>query len=245
MLSFLREPANGGAKHPGDQKSTASDKGKSGAIEDTSGQEYFTVASKSGNVRKSTALVAILFGIGIVCLWFMIQKSKPQGASAASPGTEEQQIEAAIGRLTGVSSEMLSRMDQIIEKFYEFSNVLQVRVDELVKNPFEFEQFLASLRSKAAAEDAQPENVNMELVLQQQRVKQEAGLLKLSSIMKSPQGNYCMINDWILREGDSIKSFSVKRIADRSVELVWNGETNNAGTQVKLDDVSVVLKLSQ
>ena len=76
--------------------------------------------------------------IGLLCLWFMIKKSTPQTAAAAAVSTEEAQIETAIARLGGVKTEMFSRMDEIVKRFYELSGVSQVKTSELVKILFVF-----------------------------------------------------------------------------------------------------------
>ena len=249
MLSFLREQVMGNL--PGQKSGGNQD--RAGDSQDASGQEFLTVATQKSKTRKSTALVVILFVIGLVCLWFMIQKSKPQGASAAPAGSGETQIEAAIGRLTGISSEVISRMDQIVKKFYEVSNVMQVKVDELAKNPFEFEQFLSNLRAKVAAEENKPpenqEGAGASIALQQQQFKQQlsknADSLKLSSIMKSARIYYCRINDKDLKVGDSIKGFKIERIGDDFVELVWNAQQSSDAVQAKLDEFKIVKKLSQ
>ena len=135
MLPFLRE--QGGDKLSGQKPNFNAGKIGFEAAENAQAQggsqEYYTVAARSKNVRKSTILVTILFGIGLLCLLFMIKKSTPQTASASPDDEQETQIEVAIARLTGVSSEMFSRMDQIVNKFYEFSDVLQVQVNESQK----------------------------------------------------------------------------------------------------------------
>ena len=100
-------------------------------------QQFMTVATRDKKVRKTTMLLAVFFGLGLICLWFMIKKSAPPPAAAASTTAEESRIEMAMTRLFGARSEMFCRMDEIINKFYEFSDVQQVLTDELVKNPFE------------------------------------------------------------------------------------------------------------
>jgi len=189
----------------------------------TKKQPYLTVSAKNKNVRKSTILLAVLFGIGLFCLWFMVKKSTPQSASAAA-ATEETQIEMAITRLTGVKSEMFSRMDEIVNKFYEFSDVLQVEVDELAKNPFELELFLAGLKAK-------DENLDIDMEkLRRQQLRQQAKGMRLLCIMQSDKGTCCMVNDEILYVGDTIGAFNVVKIDGNSVKLVS-------------DDTEIVLEL--
>src|SRR4030042_245527 len=137
MLSFMREQGAGDLPA---NKNAGTGPRDTGAPNQGDAQEYLTVAANSKNLRRSTILVMILVALGLACLGYMIHKSRPQAASA-QPVEEEGQIEAAISRLTGVRSEMISRMDEIGKRFYEFSDVFQVGVGELVKNPFEVEVF--------------------------------------------------------------------------------------------------------
>jgi preprotein translocase subunit SecG len=227
MLSFLREqdpedslvpkPPEAAGKRPADD------------IQQTQEQEYLTVATKGKQVRKTTILLAVLFGIGLLSLWFMIKKSAPQTA-AASVGTEEEQIEMAITRLTGVRSEIFGRMDEVVEKFYEFSDVQQVQVDELAKNPFELEMFLDNVEETSDTEEGSSDIEDERM--RQQRVRRQAKNMQLLSIMQSDQGNCCMIDDRILYDGDSIRGFKVCQISESFVKLESEG-------------VEVVLKLSQ
>jgi hypothetical protein len=82
------------------------------------------VATNSKSLRRSTMLVAVLVGIGLVSLLLMIRRSAPQAASARETAGD-QKIEAAISRLTGGRTEMAGRMDEIVKKFYEFSDVVR------------------------------------------------------------------------------------------------------------------------
>ena len=229
MLPFIREQDSEdlSAQQP---KSTTDVAG--GTDSDDAGrpqeQEYLTVANRDKNVRKSTTLLTVLLVAGILCLWFMIKKSVPQ-APAAAVGAEEKQIETAISHITGVRSEMFDRMDEIVSKFYEFSNVQQVKLNELAKNPFKHETLLGNigvLDNKIGnfAIDAEQ--------LRQQQIRQQMENMQLFSIMKSDNKNCCMINDKIVYEGDSIGSFKVIQIGDGFVKLESEG-------------VEIILKLQE
>jgi predicted metal-dependent hydrolase len=228
MLPFLQEQNRGDSPT---QKPAAADGRKADGTEKPQEQEeYLTVATQKKQVRKSTSVLAVLFVIGLVCLWFMIKKSTPQTASATVAEAEETQIETAIARFTGVKSEMFSRMDEIVNRFYEFSNVPQVHVNELAKNPFELEMYLANLRAEA---DAEQEALDMDVeAMWQQQMRQKARAMQLSSVIQSEHGTCCMINDEILYEGDPIGAFKVHQIGDSFVKL-------------KCKDMEIVLKLSQ
>lgn len=225
MLSFLREQEieDSSARKP---SATAG-----GISADSTGQiqrqEYITVAAQGRNVRKTTTLLAVLFGIGLLCVWFMIKKTAPQ---AAVGSTEEARIEMAITRLTGVRTEMFDGLEKIVNKFYEFSNVRQVKADELVKNPFKHEMFLGDLKDIDNTEEGNSD-INAEM-MRQRRLAQQAENMQLSSIMQSDTGNFCMIDDKILYEADSIRGFKLCHISDSFVEL-------------ELEGVKIVLKLSE
>lgn len=244
MLPFVREQGfeePSGQKPPADGRTAADGDGdlkrnevapQVQAKSKQQGQEYLTVAARGKNVRKSTILLTGLFILGLLCLWFMIKKSAPQTATA-SPGrvgTEEAQIEMAITRLIGVRSEMFNRMGEIVKKFYEFSDVQQVKVNELVKNPFKHEIFLGSLKEKSDTEKRNFD-INAE-VMRQQRLRQQTKNMQLLSIMATDTSNCCMIDDRILYEGDSIRGFNVRQIGDSTVLL-------------ESDGVEIILKLSE
>jgi len=232
MLSFLQEQ---GSEDLPTQKA-------SGANE-SENQKYLTVAEHGKRTRRSTAVLAVLFIIGLCCLWFMIQKSTPQGASAATGDTEGTQIEKAITRLTGVKSEVSGRMGQIVKKFYEFSDVLQVQVGELAKNPFKLELFLAGAQDEDETENTVPE-IDVETLWKQQ-IRHKAENLELSGIMQTGRGNCCMIGSNILYEGDSVEGFKVCRIGDSSVTLEWEPKGDEIRFGGQTDSVEVVLKMSE
>ncbi len=250
MLSFLREQGIGdllarkpAAPAPAPTDGAAGNKSPDNGTKKTQEQEYLTVATQNKNTRKSTVLLAVLFGIGLLCLWLMIKKSAPQQASAASVGTEETQIEQAIVQLTGVKSEMFSNMDQILRKFYEFSDVLQVEVNELLKNPFELELFLANLKGKVAAEE-KTLKIDSEMVMQQQ-IREAVKGMQLLSIMHSQQSNCCMIDNKILYEGDSIRGFKVSQIGENFVKLRWAPNNGSQTLSAPSENVEIILKLSE
>jgi preprotein translocase subunit SecG len=228
MLSFLRDQSL--EDLPAQQKAdaaTEADKPPVDEAEKSQSQEseFLTVTSDGKRVRKTTTLLAILFVIGLLCLWFMIKKSTPNAASAANGNTEDTLVETAIARLTGVKTEMFGRMDEIVGKFYEFSEVPQIEVNELAKNPFELETISGSFNSGI-------ENKADARMLWQQQLRQNSKGMQLWSIMQTHQGNRCMINDEILGEGDSIKGFEVIQIGDSFVKL-------------ESDGVQIELKLSE
>jgi preprotein translocase subunit SecG len=235
MLSFLREQGN--VELPAQKKAGASaGKKPDEAADKSQGNEYYTVAANRKKARKSTVFLAVLFIIGLLCLGFMIKKSTPQAASAAAGQTEEMKIETAIVRLTGVKSEMFSKMDEIVSKFYEFADVLQVQVNELVKNPFELELFLPNLK----VDTAEVKTVEVDAAsLWKEQIRQRAEKMQLLSIMRSDRGDCCMIDNQILYKGDSVDGFKIKEIGTSSVTLELESKGDSAEQQTQ-----VLLKLS-
>ena len=225
MLSFMREQGGQTQDH---KPKTTDTKPESGVLD----REYFTVATQNKNVRKTTYLLAVLFGCGLLFLWFMIKKSTPLSAVADSQGgTEQEQIEMAIAQLTGVRLEMTGQMDEVVKKFYQFSDVQQVNVDELVKNPFGPVGVVREPPLLSSMGENRESRIEMQLL----------------SIMRSDQGSCCMLRvrvpnakggkmgpfeDKILYEGDSIRGFKVRQIGDGFVKL----EAENSEVILKLSE---------
>ena len=237
MLSFMRE--QGGESLPAEQAANGDQHG-GGGPNSAENQEFLTVAANSQNLRRSTIVVAVLVAVGLAGLGYMIHKSRPEAALGKTAAEHENKIETAISRLTGVSSEMVSRMDEIVNKFYEFSDVFQVGVGELVKNPFEVEMFMGAMKEEGsmATDDA----ARLALI-QRERLKEQAANLKLLSVMRSDGGNACMINDRILQAGDTINGLTVTHIHGDSVELAWQPDENVPNG--KTEDLTILLKLAQ
>lgn len=97
MLSFLKEQERDELLVRGavDDASAEGGTAQKTASEAEPQQEYLTVASREKQARKSTVLLIVLFGVGLLCLWFMVKKSIPRSATASAVRTEESQIDAA------------------------------------------------------------------------------------------------------------------------------------------------------
>ena len=241
MLTFQKEQSVGNMPAQGPNAAKGSSPGD--GSEKSQDQHYLTVAEHGKRARNSTVVLAVLFILGLMGLWFMIKKSTPQAASAAEDQTERVQIEAAITRLTGFKSEVFGRMDEIVRKFYEFSDVLQVQVSELAKNPFRLEMFLAG-----AEEEAQPTNMVPEIDVEnlwRQQIQEKAKGLELSSIMQTGRGNCCMVGSDILYEGDSVEGFKVREIGDTFVKLEWEPKGDERLFGAQSESVLIVLRLSE
>ena len=81
---------------------------------------------------------------------------------------------------------------RVVKKFYEFSDVGQVKVDELVKNSF---------NSRLDARYSMLDSRYSILDGRESRIENQGDEMQLMSLMQSEQGNCCMIDDKILYEG--------------------------------------------
>ncbi len=223
MLSFQKESEqlisqSDESASPGNTNLPGEPQDKPSGENSDNSQEYLTVADRQGQLRQSTYLLVALFVIGVFCLFFMIRKSSPSAASAQHTSTEKSQqtrIEAAIAKITGVRSQVFNSLEKIVKKFYEFADFEQVNVGELSKNPFRQVDIITDIRA---------DNERFEPVVAQSE-------FELLTIMADEKGNCCMINDTLLRKGDTINGLMVEEITDHSVSL-----TN--------DETQIVLRLS-
>ena len=204
MLSFMKE--NNGI-NKSDEQTT-----------DGAGQDFLVPTSNSKTVKQTTIILMVLFTVGAACLWFMIKKTTPSEAEAAAV-TEELNIENAIAQLTGIKTEMNDSMGEIVEKFHQFSDVDQIAVSELKKNPFRLELGLSSTDSDSESQI----NVEQRNQILSEQINKKAAKLQLLSTMASDKDGCCMINDKILYKGDAIDGFTVTAIRSNQVELISDG----------------------
>jgi preprotein translocase subunit SecG len=212
MLDFLHDQQDDDLKSP-KSKDTV-EKSAPGDDKEQKQNEYFTVKTEGKKLHKSTILLAVLLGAGLLLLLFMIKKGTPQITEAAVPDAEQAKIDVLVARLGGVGyrTEMSTKMDKIIKKFYEFSNTPQVPESQLIKNPFKFDKFWHGW-------DQGDEDLHSLLG------SYSADNLQLLSIMSTGNEDAewcCMIDDKILYEGDSIKGFKVCEITENYVKLKSN-----------------------
>jgi len=114
---------------------------------------------------------------------------------------------------------MTGQMDEVVKKFYQFSDVQQVNADELVKDPFGPE-----------IRDSMPD-VGYSTRIENRESRHEMQLL---GIIRTQKGYCCMIDDSILYEGDSIGGFKVRQISDSFVRLESGDGARDSGHELVL-----------
>jgi len=206
MLSFLKEgqlkPLGGEPELPANQ-----------AAEGGGQSEYLTVAGHGKKLKQSTTLLIILFVVGTAGVWVMIHKATPSQASAAQKANDVVEIESAVAQLNGMQNEVNTQMKSVTNRLNHLSQVGQVGVKDLRKNPFVID---------ATAEKADTSNQAQKLQREAQ-MRQKASVLELWTISESPRGISCMINDKVLHKGDAIEGFVIKEIRTTTVLIEQNG----------------------
>ncbi len=211
MLSYIRESQTETVG-----QGSSDDQASRGAGEPGSDDMFLTVSGRDKTVRKSTAFVTALFIVVSIGLVLMAKKSHVQSTGATPAKDSQAQIEMAINRVTGGSSEMTLRMDEIVQKFSEFSDVSQVEVDDLNKNPFQLVLTPAEMETK---EEVPLQDERVKSLLRQFNLEKET--LSLMSIIQSESSSCCMINGILLEVGQPVNAFTVEDIQADHVQLLW------------------------
>jgi preprotein translocase subunit SecG len=205
MLSFLKE---GQLKPLGEPELPANQ-----AMEAGNQSDYLTVAGHGKKLKQSTTLLIILFVVGTAGVWMMIRKATPSQASAAQKTNDVAEIESAVAQLNGMQNEVNTQMKSVTNRLNHLSQVGQVGVEDLRKNPFIID---------ATAETAGGTNLAQKQMAES-LMRQKAASFELWSVSESPRGLSCMINDKVLYTGDQIDGFVVKEIRPTGVLVEQNG----------------------
>jgi hypothetical protein len=115
-----------------------------------------------------------------------------------------------------------------------------VEVGELVKNPFEVEMFMGAIKEEGPSPQ---DRAAKAALIRRERLKERAKSLKLLSVMRSEDGNACMINDRILHQGDTINGLVITEIGGNSVLLSW--QPDGTVSAAETEDLTILLKLAQ
>lgn len=219
MLSYLKENQS---RIPAADQAPAEAVGENAALGHP--ENYLTVSGHGQKLRQSTILLIVLFVVGGLGVWFMIKKTTP--VQAAAVNDDQTQLEAAIAQLNGMQSEMNTQMDSIVGRFYQFSNVGQIGVDELKKNPFKRE--LGA--NQAEIEENDHRRTQQQII--EDKVRRASAGMQLWSVTATPRGDCCMIDDKVLYVGDEINGLTVKTIEKKLVVL----ELDGISVQLKMDE---------
>lgn len=210
MLSYMRED-NGNDTTSANEDEQPQKVQTSGRPKGTE-REYLLPSNNSRSVKRSTIVLLVLFVAGLLLLLFMVKRINPATVQAAM-SEDAMQIEQAVANLTGIKAEMNGRLAGAVQKIASLSEIDQVGVSELKKNPFRHgfgiqngEGLLTGKLNKSKGSLAKASVGN-------------ADTLHLWSIISSGDKRSCMINDEILYQGDTIIGLRVESIGKDFVEL--------------------------
>lgn len=204
MLSFLRD---------GSQTPAAARMENEGVSPSPAASDFLLPAVRNQTVKQGTILLTILFLTGGVAVWWMVKKSglsEAQGSTAA----EASQIDEVLAQLSSFQKDMNSRMNSVAGRFSQVSELGQITVSDLKKNPFR--QELSS---------SGPDLSFSQALMRKEEMQRKAAGLKLWSITARADRPCCMIGDKVLYVGDTVSGFVVKAIHSDRVILGWEDLT--------------------
>lgn len=190
--------------------------------------DYLLPAEHAKHLRQSTIILIVLFAVGAVVVWFMIKKISPQALLATGPSKAEESVDNYVKLVSGMEAEFSSAVDDLMGKFNQFSDVEQVGVRDLTKNPFKTDLAVSAVVNLPS---------DNEMFVKEAEQKARALQLWSISVMESPEKSCCMINDKLLYTGDVIKDFIVTHIEEKFVEITTTSKT--------AENVTFRLNLSQ
>jgi hypothetical protein len=191
-------------------------------VEDSDAGETGFVAEKSSSVRNTGLILLGFLIVGAGAIWFMRFHSGPATAAAA---TKEQK--AAKDTITDFlkdgdqsvkqMQDMLVNTKSIVDQFKKSEQVVQVTVENLQSNPFQFEA--AKTDDPNAAKEKETKDRIARLEAEKKGAVEEAGHLQIQSIFCSTRVKNCMINGTLYNEGQEISGFVIEQINPDSVMI--------------------------
>ncbi len=183
--------------------------------------EIIEPAVQEKNVRLTTFILLAAIAAVLATIWLIHKKAAPAKTIAAT-GDQQMAIETAIVQLTGMSTENVCQVDQLVKKFYEFADFGQVDPKQFRRNPFNFYSAASDMATDPCA-----------LKENDSGIKSNAQKMQLQSILQSKYGNCCMIDDTLLYKGDKINGFEVAEIGADFVRLARQGHNETLYLQTE------------
>jgi len=174
--------------------------------------EIIEPAVQEKNVRLTTFILVAAIAAVLIAIWLIHKKAAPAKTAAAITGNQQTAVETAITQLTGIKTDDVEQVDQLVKKFYEFADFKQVDKQKFRRNPFSFSMGASDMTSLSALKE------------DSNNVKNNAQKMQLQSIMQSKYGDCCMIDDAVLYKGDKINGFEIVDIGADFVRLRTGGQ---------------------
>lgn len=177
-------------------------------------QEVYSAEPAKPRINQSTLVLIALVALGGGGLYLMHLKSGPKAAAAA----EVQQASAAITSFLsdgtkniGQMRQMLRDTEKVVDLFEKYPANTQVPIEKLRTNPFR-----VAAPSQAAGE---PSDATLQRRREAERQLALAAVqkLQLQSVIHSDSQKACMVNNTMVREGQTVEGFVIERINSNAV----------------------------
>lgn len=186
----------------------------------TGGESEFVVPEEKKSINKSTLALLALVVLGGGGLYLMHLRTGPSKAVAAESQEASKTISTFLsGGQTNIQSmeKALRDTEAVVKKFLDYPSTTQVPLHELRTNPF-----------RRLIDE--PADVPQSDVVQKRRKEEErqavikaVGNLQLQSVMAGGAQKACMINNMLIKEGQTVEQFTVEKITPNGV-IVKNGQ---------------------
>jgi len=188
--------------------SQVSDQEQTSDQKQTSSQDFLAPSSSGRKLKYSTMILGAVFLIGVASLFLAIKKFGPAEAQAG-PSEQDIQIERDIAKLVGSRAAINNKMNDVVDRISKLSDVEQISVDELKRNPFLKEPLSDDDDNLLLVEETEDGEV----------IQEDESVFKLWSIMEFGSKKSCMIDDRVYVVGDRIGNYQIKLIGEEFVEL--------------------------
>ncbi len=183
--------------------------------------------SRTGKLGEGMIVLGVVLAVAAGALWVMRASGAVNVTEPAS--AIELKIEQALAQMTGQSmpaasddlGTWINDSDSLIQRFNDDGTEKQVPLNDLVRNPF------ALARGKPTAEAGPTAAVDPEAQRRQQRVRDlrnELQGLELQTVM-SGRSPLAVISGQVVREGQTLGSFTIASIEPRTAILTAEGNT--------------------
>lgn len=190
---------------------------------DESVETGFETPAENSPQKSALLLLVLIVLVGGGGIYFMHMKAGPATAEA-SPETA--QASTAInefltdgGKNLNQMKDMLRNTEKVVQGFLQYPSMTQVKLEELIKNPFE-----GPIRKEVAPKDDSFEKIQRAMLeKQKQEIRAAASQLQLQSILYSDSRGTCMISGRAYAQGQVINGFTIEKI-DRTFVVVRKGD---------------------
>jgi len=202
-----------------------SDTGESGGdlneVLSTDSDSEFVLPAEKKSVSTATLVLILLVALGGGGLYLMHLKTGPKAVAAAP---ESRQASETISSFLSAGDsniklmeQMLKDTEKVVQRFLRYPSAAQVPLEELRTNPFKW--IAAAPANDSSATEIIARKRKEE---ERQAVIKAVQLLQLQSVMAGSSQRACMINNTMVKEGQSIEGFTVEKIGPNGVIVRQN-----------------------